>query len=373
MTTCDSSDLDFMRRALLLAARGGREVRPNPRVGALLVRDGRVLAEGFHQRYGGPHAEIEALLRAGDSARGATLYVTLEPCAHQGKTGPCAAALLEAGVARVVACMQDPNPLVRGRGFERLRAAGVVVDVGLMAGEARELNRAFLVWVTQSRPYVTLKLAQSLDGRVALGSGESRWISSAAARERVHRLRAEADAVMVGIGTALIDDPLLTVRLVQDRSPIRIVLDPGLRLPPSAKLLAPGAPTWLIAAEDADSAAAARLERCGARILRAERAGDGRMDLRAVLGLLAQERVTDLLVEGGPKLATNLVRAGLVDRLLLFLAPRLLGGDALPWLGPLGLSGIDQAPALRLFRTEQIGPDLLLEARPAIDTLEGAG
>ena len=367
----ETADATYMRRALRLARRGGRAVRPNPQVGAVLVCGGRVVGEGYHARFGGPHAETGALAQAGERARGATLYVNLEPCAHHGKTPPCADALIAAGIARVVVAHSDPNPRVAGSGLERLRGAGIIVEVGLEREPAQELNRVFLTWVTQDRPYVTLKLAQSLDGRVAAADGSSRWISGAPARDLVHRLRREADAVMVGIGTALIDDPRLTVRRVAGRSPIRIVLDRALRLPSQARLLDSAAPTWILTGADAPARRADELGRTGARILKLE--SEGTLDLKAALSRLAHEGISDLLVEGGPRLVTGLIQARLWDRLLLFVAPKLLGGDALPWLGPLGLGRVGESPGIEIVSSRRVGPDILLEVRPAVDSGRSEG
>ena len=369
----EAADVLYMRRALRLARRGAGKVSPNPMVGAVLVHQGKVVGEGYHARYGGAHAETEALARAGSAARGATLFVNLEPCVHQGKTPPCVDALIEARIARAVVALSDPNPLVAGRGLERLRQAGIEVTVGVEEASARELNRGFLTWVKLHRPFVTLKLAQSLDGRVALADGRSRWISSEPARDLVHHLRSESDAVLIGIGTALIDDPQLTVRRVAGRSPRRIVLDHALRLPSSAKLLSPEAPTWILTGSDAPAARRTTLTELGARVLTLERGRSGHLDLEAALALLAREGIANLLVEGGPRLITGLIQAKLWDRLLLFVAPKLLGGDALAWLGPLRLGQVAESSDIEIVRSRRVGPDILIEVRRSIDTSSVGG
>ncbi len=325
----DALDARHMARALRLAGRGIGSTDPNPRVGCVIARGERVLGEGFHARAGGPHAEVEALRAAGAAVRGATAYVTLEPCSHHGRTPPCADALVEAGIARVVYAMGDPDPRVDGNGVGRLRAAGLVVEGGLMAGEARELNAGFVSRVERGRPLLRLKLAASLDGRTALASGESRWITGEAARADVQRLRARAGAVMTGIGTVLADDPRLDLRLPgASRQPLRVVLDRSLALPPAARILdAPGETLVLTAAAEDGRADALRAR--GARVERVPEAGRG-LDLGAVLARLAALGVNELMVEAGPTLAGALLEAGLVDELVLYLAPVMLGPDARP-------------------------------------------
>lgn len=357
-------DAHWMARALALAVRGIGLTSPNPAVGAVLVRDGRVVGEGAHMRSGGPHAEAVALAAAGEAARGATCYVTLEPCAHQGRTPPCADALIAAGVARVVVACQDPNPLVDGQGLGRLRAAGVEVVAGIAEAETRALNRAFLAFVRTGRPHVTLKSAMTLDGKIAAWDGTSRWITGEAAREEAHRMRFAADAILVGIGTVLRDDPELTVRLsdAPPKEPFRVVADSRLRTPLGARLLRAGDPSRTIVACAAPAAArrAAALRARGVRVLELPRR-DRRVDLHALLGALAKLDVVALLAEGGAELGAALLDAGLVDRVAFFVAPRLLGGRTAR--GPVGGVGRALKEALSVidltYRT--IGEDLLIE------------
>jgi diaminohydroxyphosphoribosylaminopyrimidine deaminase/5-amino-6-(5-phosphoribosylamino)uracil reductase len=359
------SDAPFMRRALELAERGRGLTSPNPMVGAVVVREGRIVGEGAHLRAGGAHAEIEALAAAGPAARGATLYVTLEPCAHQGRTPPCVPAVLEAGVARVLAALSDPNPHVAGAGAERLREAGVDVSVGLLADEAERQNRAWLTAMREQRPHVTLKAAATLDGKLADVHGASQWITGEPARLRAHRLRAESDAIVVGVTTALRDDPALTVRLQPPwpREPYRVVLDTHARLAAGARVIHAGtaARTLIAVGEAAPPAAAAALERAGATVLRCP-TRDGRVDPAALLARLFALGVRAVLVEGGGETHAAFLDAGLVDRVALFLAPLLLGGRAAP--GVLGGPGRELKSGVRLgpLSVTTLGDDLLVEA-----------
>jgi diaminohydroxyphosphoribosylaminopyrimidine deaminase/5-amino-6-(5-phosphoribosylamino)uracil reductase len=357
-------DQAFMARALALAARGLGLTSPNPAVGAVLVRDGAVIGEGFHERAGGPHAEVVALGRAGPAARGATLYVSLEPCAHHGRTPPCVDALIAAGVGRVVAACPDPNPRVDGRGLATLRAAGIEVAVGVGEAEARALNRAFFTAVTAGRPHVTLKSAMTLDGKIAAWDGVSRWITGEVARAEAHRLRFLADAILVGIGTILRDDPALTVRRADlpPKEPWRVVADSRLRTPPAAGVVRAGDPSRTIVAcrAPAPRRRAATLRERGVRVL--ELPGDGRrVDLRALLAALAELEVTGVLAEGGGELGAALLDAGLVDRVAFFVAPRLLGGRTAP--GPVGGVGRSLKDALEVtgVSCRVLGRDLLIE------------
>jgi diaminohydroxyphosphoribosylaminopyrimidine deaminase/5-amino-6-(5-phosphoribosylamino)uracil reductase len=354
-----------MGRALCLAAEGVGRTSPNPMVGAVLVKDERVVGEGAHLRAGGPHAEVVALEAAGAAAEGATCYVTLEPCAHFGRTPPCADALVRAGVARVVAACRDPYHEVAGRGVARLQAAGVQVTVGVREAEARALNRAFFCAVTEGRPHVTLKAAMTLDGKIAAADGASRWITGEAARLEAHRLRFAADAVLVGVGTVLADDPRLTVRHagLPPKEPLRVVADSRLRTPPEARILSAGDPTRVVLAcvAPAPAGPAAALRARGAHVL--ELPGDGgRVDLRALLGALRALDVIAVLVEGGGELGGALAEASLVDRVAFFLAPRLLGGRDAP--GALGGRGraLKESLALVGLTTRRLGDDLLVEA-----------
>jgi diaminohydroxyphosphoribosylaminopyrimidine deaminase/5-amino-6-(5-phosphoribosylamino)uracil reductase len=354
-----------MREALSLAARARGRTAPNPLVGALVVRGGERVAAGHHLRLGAPHAEAVAIARAGGRARGATLYVTLEPCAHTGRTPPCIEAVLEAGFRRVVVGTRDPDPRTAGRSLARLRRAGCAVAAGVESEACRELNRGYFSRVERGRPHTTLKLAATLDGRIATAAGESRWITGPEARAWVHRLRGRVDAVAVGSGTALADDPLLTARRGRRtvHRPTRVVIDSKLHTPPNARLIRAGEPgsAWILTTRDAAARRAARLEQAGARV---ERVGGSapKVDLRAAWRRLGALGVNDLLVEGGGELAASLLRAGLVDRLCLLLAPKLIGADGRPVLGPLGLGRLTDAPELRDPQVRKLGRDLLLVA-----------
>lgn len=356
-------DARYMSVALALARRGLGAVWPNPAVGCVLVRDGRVVGRGWTQPGGRPHAEAEALRRAGEAARGAVAYVGLEPCAHHGESPPCAEALIEAGVARVVVALEDPDRRVAGRGIARLRAADIVVTTGVKRAEAEVLNAGFLLRVNEGRPLVTLKLATTLDGRIATHGGESRWITSEAARARAHLLRAEHDAVMVGAETALADDPLLTCRLpgLARRSPVRIVLDGRLRLPPSHRVVATARelPTWVITGSDGETAAAKALIKAGVEIISLSAGESARPELGVALAALARRGVTRLLVEGGGRLAAALLRARLVDRLAWFRAPLLIGGDGVPAAAAFGVDRLADAPAFVRRSLAALGPDIL--------------
>lgn len=352
-------DRKFMKLALRLARRGLGSTHPNPMVGALVVEGGKVLGSGWHRRPGEPHAEVIALNEAGDSARGATMYVTLEPCAHYGRTPPCVERILEAGISRLVCATVDPNPLVDGRGIARLKEAGVEVEVGVSEEEARELNRAYFKYVTTGRPFVTLKWAQTLDGRIATRSGDSRWITGEGARRYAHRLRAEADAVVVGVGTVLSDDPQLTVRLARGRNPLKVVLDSRLRTPPTAKVLS-GGKVVLATTELASSESRKALEEAGARVwVLPER--EGRVDIEALLVKLAGEGKISVLVEGGREVLTSFLRRGTCDRIVVLLAPKLLG-EGTDALGDLGIERISDALSLRILRMRRFGGDICLEA-----------
>jgi diaminohydroxyphosphoribosylaminopyrimidine deaminase/5-amino-6-(5-phosphoribosylamino)uracil reductase len=358
------SDAAFMRRALELAERGRGLTSPNPLVGAVVVRDGAVIGEGAHLRAGGPHAEVAALAAAGSGARGATLYVTLEPCTHHGRTPPCAPAVAEAGVARVVAALADPNPRAGG-GAAALRAGGVAVEVGLLAEEAERQNRVFLTAMRAGRPHVTLKAAATLDGKIADVHGASKWITGEAARQRAHRLRAESDAIVVGATTALRDDPALTVRLDAPwpREPYRVVLDTAARLGPEARVIHAGTPARaLIAIGEAAPAARERaLAEAGATVLRCP-TRQGRVDPGALLAALFAREVRAVLVEGGGETHAAFLDAGLVDRVALFVAPMLLGGRAAPTV--VAGAGRELKDAVRLGppTVTLLGADLLIEA-----------
>ena len=352
----------FMRMALSLALRGTGFVSPNPRVGCVVVREGKVVGWGYHRRYGGPHAEVEALRRAGTLAEGSTVYVNLEPCSHHGKTPPCAPQLVEARVARVVVGMRDPIPRVDGRGIDLLRDSGIEVLEPVLPEEARWINRGFIRRMSLGRPWVTLKGALSLDGTTALESGESRWITGPLARDKAHLLRGEHDAILVGVGTVLLDDPELTVRSVEGVCPRRVVLDGALRTPETAKVLASGGCTFFTE-QDMPQGAGQRLEERGAEICRVPRGPEGGLSLVPVLEHLASAGINTLLVEGGARVAGSFLREKLVDEVSLFLAPKLLGrglqlGES--W----GVEHLDQGFDLRSCRIRQAGEDLWLEGVP---------
>ena len=370
-----AADRAYMARAIRLAERGLYTTDPNPRVGCVLVRDGVVVGEGFHRRAGEPHAERNAIDAAGERARGATAYVTLEPCCHHGRTPPCTDALLAAAVARVVVGTEDPNPLVDGRGLERMRAAGVEVLTGVLEQEARALNPGFDKRMRSGLPYVRLKLAASLDGRTAMASGESRWITSEAARRDVQWLRARSSAVITGIDTVLADDPSLNVRLdpaeipalTPDepvRQPLRVVVDSRLRMPGDARMLPlPGA-TLVVTCSDSPRAIA-QMTSAGAEVQRCPAAAGARIDLRALMRYLGERELNEVLIETGPTLAGAAMQAGIVDELVLYLAPHLMGDAARGLFRLPGLDRMADRLALTIIDVRQVGPDLRITARPA--------
>jgi len=354
-----AADSQWMARALQLAQRGLLTATPNPRVGCVLVKNGKNIGEGWHVRAGEPHAEVHALRAAGAAAQGATAYVTLEPCSHHGRTPPCAEALIEAGVARVVCAMQDPNPRVAGQGFAMLRAAGIAVECGLMEAAARDLNIGFVSRMTRGLPFVRSKIAASLDGRTALANGVSQWITGAAARVDVQHWRARSCALVTGIGTVLADDPQLNVRIATERQPLRVVLDSALRMPPTARMLQGGRVLVCTASQDAGKRAA--LERQGAEVLLLPDAA-GQVDLPAVLRELARRGINEVLVEAGKTLNGALLRAGLLDELVLYLAPQLLG-DAARGIADLGeLLRLEQKVELAWRDVRRVGGDLRITA-----------
>ena len=359
-----AGDETWMRRALALAEKGRYSTSPNPMVGAILVRGGRAIAEGWHRRAGGRHAEIEALARAGSGARGATLYVTLEPCAHQGRTGPCADAVVRAGVARVVAARRDPNPRVAGRGLRRLRSAGVSVTCGILGAEAARQNERFDVWATRGRPFVLAKVAATLDGRIADARGDSRWISGPGARRRSLAWREEFDAILVGATTAERDGARLTRRLGWNRTTPqrRIVLDAAFRVPESLPLFrGGGAEVWT--ASRGGRAKERRLAARGVRVVRLPAARRGGVDLEAALSRLAADNVTGLIVEGGTRTLTAFHEAKLVDRWALILSPKLLGGAGAPTILAGKGAPLSRAPRLRDVAVCALGDDLLVTGR----------
>jgi diaminohydroxyphosphoribosylaminopyrimidine deaminase/5-amino-6-(5-phosphoribosylamino)uracil reductase len=351
-----------MAEALCLARRGAGRTSPNPAVGAVVVRGGKIVGRGFHRRAGGAHAEVFALREAGARARGATLYVTLEPCCHIGRTGPCVDRVLESGVTRVVVGSLDPNPRVRAKGIARLRRQGVAVECGLRERECRELNVDFEKYITTGLPFVVLKLAATLDGRIASAHGDSRWVTGEAARRRVHEMRNRLDAVIVGSQTVLADDPELSCRIRGGRHPLRVVLDGRLRSPRSARVFCT-APERTRLYTLADRSAKARgLRRLGVVVCRG--GGDRQGSLRRTLEDLARAGIMSVLIEGGGKVAARALREQLVDRLALFFAPKILGAEGRPVVGALGIRRMAEAISLREVRVERLGEDLLIEGRP---------
>jgi diaminohydroxyphosphoribosylaminopyrimidine deaminase / 5-amino-6-(5-phosphoribosylamino)uracil reductase len=356
-------DARFMALALALGRRGLGRTWPNPAVGAVIVKDGIIVGRGWTQPGGRPHAEIEALRRAGEAARGATLYVTLEPCSHYGKSPPCADAIIAGGVSRVVAALEDPNPEVAGAGHARLRAAGIAVDIGVGAEAARHDHAGHIRRMRDGRPHVILKLAVSADGKAGAPGRKPLAITGEAARERVHLLRAQSDAIMVGIGTALADDPMLTCRLpgMEKYSPVRVVLDSALRLPPGSRMArsARDVPVWAVTGGEASRAAEDALLREGVTVLRAAQS-DGRLDLAAVLKLMGARGVTRLMVEGGPTLAAALLAADLIDEAVLFQSSKVVGTDGVDALTGLPLAALTQSPHLQCVMSEPVGADTRL-------------
>lgn len=352
-----------MRAALALALRGLGTVWPNPAVGCVIVNQGRVVGRGWTQPGGRPHGETEALRRAGDAARDGTAYVSLEPCCHWGRTPPCTDALIAAGVKRVVVALEDPDPRVAGEGLRRLREAGLAVETGLCVEQAAEINAGFFSRLRLGRPLVTLKLATSLDGRIATRLGESQWITGPPARERAHALRAAHDAILVGTGTVLADDPQLTCRLpgLSQRSPLRVVIDRFLRIPPTMRLIseAEEVSTWVLTLPSADPVRRRALLDSGVTVIDIDPEPDGTIGLGATLAALGERGITRLLVEGGGRLAAALTRARLVDRLAWVHAPILIGNDGIPAIADFGLDVLAEAPRFERLSTETVGTDLL--------------
>jgi diaminohydroxyphosphoribosylaminopyrimidine deaminase/5-amino-6-(5-phosphoribosylamino)uracil reductase len=357
------ADRGFMQLALTLGRRGLGRTWPNPAVGAVVVKDGVIIGRGWTQPGGRPHAEPEALRRAGEAARGATLYVTLEPCSHFGRSPPCADAVIAAGISRVVAAIEDPNPLVAGQGHAKLRAAGITVDVGLCAAEAAHDHAGHFRRVRDKRPHVILKLALSSDDKIAANGHKPVAVTGEAAKTRVHLLRAQCDAILVGIGTVLADDPLLTCRLpgMAARSPVRVVLDRALRSPGDSRLVhsARQTPLWVVASELADAPAATRLGAAGAQVIRIASTDTPGLDLLAVLHTLSERGITRLLVEGGSRVASSFVEADLADEIWLLRGPNAIGADGIAALDALPLTAITQSPVFHVRASETLGQDVL--------------
>jgi diaminohydroxyphosphoribosylaminopyrimidine deaminase / 5-amino-6-(5-phosphoribosylamino)uracil reductase len=371
-----SSDVDHrhMARAIQLARKGLYTTHPNPRVGCVLVRQGEVVGEGYHRRAGEPHAERNALAQAGERASGATAYVTLEPCCHHGRTPPCSDGLIEAGIKRVVAAMPDPNPQVAGQGFAQLREAGISVEEGVMQAQAEALNPGFIKRMRHGLPYVRCKLAMSLDGRTAMASGESQWITSSAAREDVHRLRARSAAILTGFGTLQTDDSSMNVRLspsdlgldsdLHTPQPLRVVLDPQLKTPPSAKMLSQPGPV-LIVCSDEVRLDAAPLESAGAQVVTRPADGD-RLDLRQVMAYLASQEINEVLLETGAVLAGAMMAEGLIDELVIYLAPHLMGNSARGLFNLPAIELMSQRLPLKITDLRQVGEDIRITAVPRL-------
>lgn len=359
-----------MRRALALARRGAGRVSPNPMVGAVVVRNGCIVGEGYHRCFGGPHAEVHALRRAGAAARDADLYVTLEPCSHHGKTPPCVDAVIASGIRRVFVGMLDPNPAVCRRGVSRLRAAGITVEVGLCGAECRELNEWFAKFITTGRPYVMLKAAMTLDGNIATRTGHSQWITCEQSRRLVHRLRAQSDAVLVGSETVLRDDPRLNVRLVKKgaRDPLRIVADSRLRIRRTCALLREDPQRTIVATAPARAASvkARSLERAGASVVAVPQRG-GHIDFERLMEMLGRRGIASVLIEGGAEVNAAALFSGVVDRVLFFYAPLIVGGRrARTGVAGTGAATLDRAVRLTDVRVTRVGVDLLVEGRPEV-------
>ncbi|MGH8070677.1 MAG: bifunctional diaminohydroxyphosphoribosylaminopyrimidine deaminase/5-amino-6-(5-phosphoribosylamino)uracil reductase RibD [Candidatus Entotheonellia bacterium] len=365
MDTQQAIDEQFMHEALTLAAQARGRTSPNPMVGSVVVKDGRVVGRGYHVRAGASHGEVVALEDASGQAHGATLYVTLEPCCYYGRTPPCTKAIIAAGIRRVVAAMRDPNPLVSGKGLEELRQAGIEVKLPVLEAEATALNEVFIKYITTKRPFVLLKVAASLDGKIATVTGESRWITNERSRLLVHQLRDQVDAVMVGINTVLRDDPLLTTRLPGGggRDPMRIIVDSRLRLPCEARVLTASTSACTLIATTAEAPREKRLqlEAVGAKVLIVEGDGPG-VPLGSLMEQLGTMQVSSILLEGGGELHSSALRVGIVDKVLYFLAPKLIGGrSAPPAIGGAGFARLEEAVTLERMQVRQLDGDLLIE------------
>jgi diaminohydroxyphosphoribosylaminopyrimidine deaminase/5-amino-6-(5-phosphoribosylamino)uracil reductase len=356
-----AQDEKYLRMACRLARKAAGRTSPNPQVGAVIVRRGKIVGTGYHQFAGGDHAEIAALKRAGARARGATLYINLEPCSHRGRTPPCTGALIRAGIKEVVCGTKDPNPLVAGRGFRQLRRAGIKVRAGVLEKECRALIEGFAKYITRRVPFVTLKLAVTLDGRIAAASGDARWISGDKSRNTVHRLRNEIDAVLVGLGTVEADDPLLTCRIPGGRNPSRVVLDSRLRIPLSAKILhlSDAGKTIIATGQNASQVKIRALEALGVQVLRLPLKGE-QVSWRALLKTLARHGIVSVMIEGGGATAASALKERIIDKILFFYAPKILGGDARPMIEALGFHRVRQAIAVKDLAFTSSGEDLMV-------------
>ncbi len=358
-TERDEADKRYMRMALGLALKGAGRTSPNPMVGAVLVRGRSVVATGYHRRAGGAHAEIVALKRAGKRARGATLYINLEPCSHHGRTPPCTLSLINAGVKTVVAGMADPNPLVSGGGLRKLRRAGVQVRVGILAEESRKLNEAFTKYITRRSPFVILKIAASLDGKIATRSGHSRWITGPKARRIVHEMRNCVDAVLVGAGTVIADDPQLTCRIPGGRNPLRVVVDGHLRIPTTIRLLREPGRTVVVTGPRAPSRKVRAIERSGAEVWRLP-LSDGAVPFASLLRELGKRGIVSVMIEGGATTAARALQEKVVDKICFFYAPKIIGGDGMTMIGPLGVRKMSHSRQINRIEVARVGKDFLV-------------
>lgn len=359
------TDLDkkYMQRALDLAEKGRGWTAPNPLVGAVLVKDGRIIGQGYHEDYGGPHAEVHAVASASEEAEGSTLYVNLEPCSHTGKTSPCADLLIEKKIKKVVVGMLDPNPLVAGRGIAKLRKAGIEVVTGVLEKESQKLNEIFSAYILSRRPFVVMKTAMSLDGKIATATGQSQWISGEASRKQVHQLRHDLSGIMVGIGTVLADDPSLTARLPKSRQPVRIIVDSHLRIPLDAKVLEDQkeARTLIAATEAADQEKKDGLAERGIEVLTTQSLDD-RVDLRDLMKILGQKGIDSILLEGGAELNFSALQAGIVSKVQAYLAPIIIGGkEAKSPVEGTGIEELSEAFQVKETAFQRVGEDLLIE------------
>ncbi|HEY3304952.1 MAG TPA: bifunctional diaminohydroxyphosphoribosylaminopyrimidine deaminase/5-amino-6-(5-phosphoribosylamino)uracil reductase RibD [Candidatus Binatia bacterium] len=355
----DEADKRYMRMALGLALQGAGRTSPNPLVGAVLVRGGKIVGTGYHRRAGGDHAEIVALKRAGKKARGATLYINLEPCSHYGRTPPCTLSVIQSGVKTVVAGMADPNPLVSGLGIRALRKAGIQVRLGVLGEESRRLNEAFTKYITRRVPFVIVKLAASLDGKIAAATGHSRWITGPEARRRVHQMRNHVDAVLVGVGTIVADNPQLTCRIPGGRNPIRIVLDSALRIPLSARVLRERGKTIVAAGTRVPIRKVRAIEKLGAEVWRLP-TRDGGVPFASVLRAMGKREMVSVMVEGGAETAGRALSEKVVDKVCFFYAPKIIGGDGLDMIAPIGVKWMSRSLRIDNLAVEKVGQDLLV-------------
>lgn len=355
----------YMEKALKLAKKGEGKVNPNPKVGAIVVKDNEIIGEGYHKYFGGPHAEVYALNKAGENSKGSTLYVTLEPCSHYGKTPPCAEAIVKAGISKVVIAMEDPNPLVAGRGINILKNHGIEVITGVMEEEAKKLNEVFIKYITEKEPFIVLKTASTLDGKIATKTGESKWITGEQARYRVHQIRNNLSGIMVGIGTIIKDDPLLTTRIEEGRSPKAIIVDSKLRTPLEAKILNTVKERNIYIAttkEHNNLSKKKALEDLGVKILEFEENNEGKVPLKELMKALAKEDIDSILLEGGSTLNFSALKEGIVDKAMCFIAPKIIGGnDSKAMIGGAGIESLKDVFKLKDLTFEKIGEDILIE------------